>query len=151
MIKLLCILNIYCLYLSAIIVCYKYRHYVYVFLRKARSYNENNVPYSIHGCIYAKVIPVYRKEYFGYESFCLPELGNKPLIPDRKMRTYGIIRQYTECLLIVKDDYVKTIVALDDKRYGISLEEDIRKLYKIFTLISIGGILLWQICSQYMI
>lgn len=93
---------------------------------------------------------MYRETYFGYEYFVLPEFDNSVLRPDNKMRTYGVVHPYRECLLNVKDNKVKTIIALEEKQFGEYIEKNFALLYRNILLIITGGFILCKICLWYM-
>lgn len=147
MLQQLCILYILGFYVSAFYTIIKHRHYFGALLRRTHSFNSS---YKVHRCSFVRPVPMYRKEYFGYEYFVLADFENCVLLPDEKMRIFGILRQYNECLMVYKKDTVKTIIVLGDTRYVTIVLEGWRKVYRNILVFITGGVILWQICSQFM-
>lgn len=144
MLKLLIMFYMFGLYVSFCYVYLRHRYYFQGLLGKVTHVKHSKSILSIHRSIYGRVAPMYRKEYFGYQYFVLPDLDNKLLHPHHRLRVYGLVRPYSECLLLYKGDTVKTVISLDDNRYGDMVLEEFRKTYRNVIIIISGGVLLWQ-------
>lgn len=151
MVIMLSVIYTYGLYLSVFCVLFKHRFYFQTLLTKDNCEIKNSTRNFIHRNVYTRVIPMYRKEYFGYEYFVLPDFDNLILNPHHRFRVYGIIHLCSECLILYKNDIAKTIISLDDKRYSEEVLEDLRVYYRNILLILNGGVILWQISLRYMI
>lgn len=145
MLILIVMFYIFGLYVSALYIYIKHKYYLKSLFSRTRHIEHSSDILSRHRSLHARVAPMYRKEYFGYEYFVLPDLNNKILYPDHKLRVYGVVRPYCDCLVWYKGDTVKTVVCLDDKRYGDNVLEEFRKTYRNIIILISGGVLLWFI------
>lgn len=151
MLKLLAVLYMFGLYVSFAYIYLCHRYYFHGLFGKIKHIKYDESILAMHRSVFVKVAPMYRKEYFGYQYFVLPELDNRILHPHRKLRVYGLIRPYSECLVLYKGDTVKTIVCLDDKRYGDKVLEHFRKTFRNVIIMISGGVILWQINLSFSI
>lgn len=149
--KFICVLYSLGFYVSVLITCYIHRHYIYTLcFKRIEEKVDKNRKY-LCNCIFARVVPIYRHEYFGYDGICLWDYDKKLLEADHKFRVFGHIKVNSKCIVIFKKNVVKTVIVVTDKTFGLKVEEDLRKIYKRVILFITGGAILWKVFLLYMI
>lgn len=150
MLELVCVIHVIEFYITISIIMIKHIYYFRTLCGKVEEkLISSRLP--VHRCIFARVMPMYREEYFGYKYFVLPDYSEEVFFPDYHFRVYGVVKAYSECIVLYKRDVIKCIVCLSDKRFIDALEDEFRKLFRNIIIIIDGSVILWQLCLKFMI
>lgn len=147
----LCVLIIYDLYISLIVLYVRHYYYIDALLHATEEDRTVTDSSSINKYFTSCVIPMYRGTYFGYLGIVVPHNGvATPLYVADKLKVYGYIRHQSLCSIKYIKNYAKVIVVLDSTDYGDFVMEDLRVIYRNVILISIGGLILWKVSLLFM-
>ena len=148
MLKITMIMCILGFYTAILYTTIKHRFYLQTLFSKESEFTTKS---RFYRCVYTRVLPIYKEEYFGYNSIVLYKYDNYVLYPTNHFRVYGVIHPNSECLIIYKRNLVRSVICLKDIRYADIVLEDLRNNYKRILILIIGGVLLCQMYLWFMI
>lgn len=146
--SLIMVMSIFGFYTAIFITFIKHRYYFITLFSKESKFKVKSKHYR---CICTRVFPMYREEYFGYLYIVLSKYNNTILYPTNHFRVYGVIHPNSECLVVYRNNYVRSVICLKDIRYADIVLEDLRNNYKRILILIIGGVLLCQMYLWFMI